>query len=117
MSEDNNIRKKVCPGCQTQFSCCINQCWCSELPKIIPLTDNAECYCPDCLKTIIEDKIGIGAEEKQNKGALSREEMIEGIHYYYNENGNWVFTSEYHLRRGYCCENGCKHCPYGFRKK
>jgi hypothetical protein len=20
------------------------------------------------------------------------------------------------LRRGFCCENGCKNCPYGFRK-
>lgn len=19
-------------------------------------------------------------------------------------------------RRGFCCENGCKNCPYGFRK-
>ena len=19
-------------------------------------------------------------------------------------------------RRGYCCENGCKNCPYGFHK-
>jgi hypothetical protein len=20
------------------------------------------------------------------------------------------------LRRGFCCENGCKNCPYGFQK-
>jgi len=37
--------------------------------------------------------------------------------YYYNEEGFLVFTANYHLRRGYCCKNGCKHCPYGFRKK
>jgi hypothetical protein len=24
-----------------------------------------------------------------------------------------VFTAAYHLRRGYCCGNGCRHCPYG----
>ncbi|WP_373493463.1 DUF5522 domain-containing protein [Aquiflexum sp.] len=32
--------------------------------------------------------------------------------YYINENGLMVFTAQYHLRRGYCCESGCKHCPY-----
>lgn len=28
------------------------------------------------------------------------------------ESGNWVFTSAVHLRRGHCCESGCRHCPY-----
>ena len=23
-----------------------------------------------------------------------------------------VFTGVYHLRRGYCCNSGCRHCPY-----
>ena len=32
--------------------------------------------------------------------------------FYYNENGLIVLTESYHLRRGYCCNNGCKHCPY-----
>jgi hypothetical protein len=27
-----------------------------------------------------------------------------------------VFTEAYHLRRGYCCQSGCRHCPYGFKK-
>jgi hypothetical protein len=33
---------------------------------------------------------------------------------YYVENGNWVFTAKYLLRRGYCCRSGCRHCPYGY---
>src|SRR5687768_18385892 len=37
--------------------------------------------------------------------------------YYINEKGLWVFTADYLKRRGYCCESGCMHCPYGFRKK
>jgi hypothetical protein len=37
--------------------------------------------------------------------------------YYFNEDGLMVFTAKYHLKRGYCCQNGCRHCPYGFRKK
>jgi hypothetical protein len=36
--------------------------------------------------------------------------------FYYSENGYMVFTEKYLLRRGYCCQNGCKHCPYGFNK-
>ncbi|MBN3522181.1 hypothetical protein JYB62_19415 [Algoriphagus lutimaris] len=32
--------------------------------------------------------------------------------YYFNEEGLMVFTKHYHLKRGYCCGNGCKHCPY-----
>jgi len=32
--------------------------------------------------------------------------------YYFNEQGLMVFTEKYHLKRGYCCGNGCRHCPY-----
>ncbi len=28
------------------------------------------------------------------------------------EDGQMVLTAQYHLRRGYCCGNGCRHCPY-----
>lgn len=34
---------------------------------------------------------------------------------YYIEDGLYVFTEKFHLRRGYCCGNRCRHCPY--RKK
>jgi hypothetical protein len=37
--------------------------------------------------------------------------------FYINENGFMVFTEVYHQKRGYCCKNGCKHCPYGFRRE
>jgi hypothetical protein len=36
---------------------------------------------------------------------------------YYMENGLIVFTAAYHLKRGYCCKRGCRHCPYGFKKE
>lgn len=32
---------------------------------------------------------------------------------FYREGAYVVFTARYHLRRGYCCESGCRHCPYG----
>ncbi|WP_461126916.1 DUF5522 domain-containing protein [Spirosoma aerophilum] len=37
--------------------------------------------------------------------------------YYYTPEGFVVFTAAYHLKRGYCCKSGCRHCPYGFKKK
>jgi hypothetical protein len=27
-----------------------------------------------------------------------------------------VFTEKFLRERGYCCESGCRHCPYGFRR-
>lgn len=36
---------------------------------------------------------------------------------YYFENGMMVFTESYHLKRGYCCKNGCRHCPYDYKKE
>ena len=43
------------------------------------------------------------------------EPLAEGVDYYF-ENGLMVFTRAYHLKRGYCCQSGCRHCPYGFDK-
>lgn len=42
---------------------------------------------------------------------------LEKEDYYINENGLMVFTEKYHLKRGHCCQNGCKHCPYGYKKE
>ena len=35
--------------------------------------------------------------------------------FYTNEEGNTVLTAAYLLQRGYCCGNGCKHCPYEYK--
>lgn len=40
--------------------------------------------------------------------------LIEGKHFYYNPEGLVVLTETYHLEKGYCCGNGCTHCPYAF---
>ena len=37
--------------------------------------------------------------------------LVEGKDFYW-EGAALVFTARYHLRRGYCCESGCRHCPY-----
>ena len=32
--------------------------------------------------------------------------------YYINKKGLLVFTKNYLKKRGFCCKNNCKHCPY-----
>jgi hypothetical protein len=44
-------------------------------------------------------------------GAATQPELNEGEDFYW-EGTAMVFTSQYLLRRGYCCESGCRHCPY-----
>jgi len=44
-------------------------------------------------------------QNKENK-------LIEGEDFYYTPEGYKCFTEKHHLKRGYCCTNGCRHCPY-----
>ncbi len=37
--------------------------------------------------------------------------IVEGQDYYF-EDGLMVLTERFLLNRGYCCNNGCRHCPY-----
>lgn len=41
-------------------------------------------------------------------------ELKEGVDFYFNEQGFVVLTEKYHLDKGFCCGNGCKHCPYHY---
>jgi hypothetical protein len=55
-------------------------------------------------------------DEKQDppgNGSLATTEE----EYYLTPHGLLVFTEKYHLKRGYCCQSGCRHCPYGFAKR
>ena len=40
---------------------------------------------------------------------------IEGLDYYINEEGFAVLTEKYLREKGYCCGNGCKHCPFEYQ--
>ena len=40
--------------------------------------------------------------------------LIEGEDFYYNEDGYMVLTENFHLKKGFCCGNGCRHCPYNY---
>ncbi|MFC0774408.1 DUF5522 domain-containing protein [Terrimonas alba] len=41
-------------------------------------------------------------------------QWIEGVHYII-EDGLIVLTEQFHLERGYCCGNGCRHCPFNYK--
>ena len=43
-----------------------------------------------------------------------KNKLTEGEDFYYNEQGYIVLTAKYHLERGNCCGNGCRHCPYNY---
>lgn len=40
--------------------------------------------------------------------------LVEGEDFYYNQQGYMVLTEKFHLAKGFCCGNGCKHCPYNY---
>jgi hypothetical protein len=48
---------------------------------------------------------------KEKETQQSPKRLIEGIDFYWDK-GFFVFTEAYHIARGYCCESGCRHCPY-----
>ncbi len=49
--------------------------------------------------------------ERDSSQRKPSERLTEGEDYY-REGGLIVFTALYHLKRGYCCDSGCRHCPY-----
>jgi len=42
--------------------------------------------------------------------------LSEGVDFYFNESGLMVFTEKYLRDRGFCCGNGCRHCPYEYER-
>ena len=63
------------------------------------------------------ERIGDTADVDQVDAASAKEdaELLEGRDYYL-ENGLFVFTASFLRKRGYCCESGCRHCPYQNQK-
>lgn len=57
------------------------------------------------------------ADKDDNPQAGTNASALREGEDYYIENGLFVFTAAYHLKRGHCCKSGCRHCPYGFKKK
>ena len=52
----------------------------------------------------------LDTSSSEEKVETSREELRPEDFYY--EGPYLVFTAAYHLKRGYCCNSDCRHCPY-----
>ena len=117
--------QKNCSNCGKGFDCgAVREtangteelsCWCTELPHVgVVASPDQDCLCPECLAVAIE-RLKSGGRNKDlttKRGVSSPPSLVEGDDYYV-EGAAIVFTASYHLRRGYCCENRCRHCPYG----
>tara|TARA_B110001454_G_C12723234_1_gene436028 strand:+ start:4488 stop:4772 length:285 start_codon:yes stop_codon:yes gene_type:complete len=93
---------KICERCGQSFGCGANnndkKCWCMDLPVVTTIPSQyKDCLCSSCLKELAVKK--------------SDTDLTEGEDYYI-ERGQFVFTEKYHLKKGECCGNGCRHCPY-----
>ena len=128
------VKQKTCSKCGDSFDCGAEggeeRCWCDALPHL-PLASIAgrDCFCPPCLSDAIQTALqpGCPAGDRPLDSARSRAAepvrtaiktdlgvptlLLEGEDYY-SDGGMIVFTASYHRRRGYCCESGCRHCPY-----
>lgn len=109
---------KFCANCNIAIDCSEDStCWCFDYPTIL-IPDSDTCLCKSCLENSIKvsiDNYLIDLNEEKRKTIESYgspANLIEGIDYYINDLGFFVFTKWYHLRRGYCCGNGCLHCGW-----
>jgi Family of unknown function (DUF5522)/Cysteine-rich CWC len=123
-------RDERCPVCGGDNQCRMAKghlykgpCWCDEIivpSQILRVLTTARfdpaCLCRGCLETAARLSVEVNdptatVEKIRTMLASSRPTSKEGD-YYIDENGNVVFTAAYHLNRGTCCGNGCRHCPY-----
>lgn len=97
------MQSKTCSQCKNLVLCnsLTQSCWCMTYPGVLITDAEKDCMCPNCLALVIAQNENMASNIQEN---------------YYIENGLYVFTEAYHLKRGYCCQNGCRHCPYGFKK-
>lgn len=77
----------------------------SEISKKLPSKKEATSLCEQqSAETILK---------KENK---ANPELLGDGDYYLTPEGYKCFTEQYHLKRGSCCQSGCRHCPYGYNK-
>jgi hypothetical protein len=125
VSPDCLGREERCPLCGGDNRCRVAEwrlykgaCWCHEiivpdhvLKRLSADSDEPACLCRSCLETVA----GIAREIEGTSEILAETQRVIGdraTDFYEDAGGNTVFTAAYHLKRGNCCDNGCRHCPY-----
>lgn len=46
---------------------------------------------------------------------MKKKQLFDDDEFVLNNEGLFVFTAEYLLKRGYCCGNGCLNCPFDYK--
>jgi len=116
-----------CPVCWKENGCRLETgesykgpCWCegptlssAALNRLLADAPEQRCLCRSCLTAIAanseitwDELVALSNPDRVAIPQPLREDD------YYMEGENLVFTASYHLRRGACCESGCRHCPY-----
>ena len=109
----------TCPLCSRPNDCQLctaaaykGPCWCAKvsipeelLAQIPPKLRNQACLCAKCVMEF----------HRERASRRPKPQTVPGDFYF--EEGLIVFTAEYHLRRGYCCGSGCRHCPYALKER
>jgi hypothetical protein len=104
-----------CPLCFLPNDCQLctvaaykGSCWCAKveipealLAQVSPALRDKTCICRACVMKFNRIK-------KTNPPAYK---LWPGD-FYFDAGGLMVLTAAHHLRRGYCCGSGCRHCPY-----
>lgn len=99
-----NHEPSFCPRCGVAFECNpqnISACHCSTIKlhkweQLYIAAKFKDCLCNNCLNDL--------------KIEFAR------LPEYYIEGGLYVFTEKFHIKRGACCKNGCRHCPFRFKQ-
>ncbi|MCK5355406.1 MAG: hypothetical protein KAJ63_09835 [Methyloprofundus sp.] len=113
---------KKCSVCGAGLSCAVMQegesCWCVAFPAIMPAEFDQDCRCKTCLSKAIAEKIECAIQTNTLEQMLTlasqydnKKGLLESIDYTI-EYGEFVYSKWYHLKRGTCCGNSCRYCPY-----
>ena len=113
-----------CPVCAAPNACRLETgeaykgpCWCeqpvllnSTLQRLLADVPEARCLCRSCLETIATHPEVTWEELAARRRPVAQFPPVAGD--FYMEGNSVVFTAQYHLRRGWCCGSGCRHCPF-----
>ena len=58
-----------------------------------------------------EEAVTVTSQSTQAERPAASDEPLRPEDFYM-DGPYLVFTESYHLRRGYCCNSDCRHCPY-----
>jgi hypothetical protein len=118
MERIKNREVGTCPTCGHKGRMGEVPCWCFELPHGEFPSKEKDFNCPRATVQDLRNAIdryckGLDEEKRAKIASLGvSKKPIPLLDYDTNAMGNVVFTQWYHLRRGFCCSNGCQNCGW-----